>query len=145
MLDRNEEESKKNKRIQALHDKVSYEQKEETSPYVVDHFLQTMIRVARYSTSVTQALCDGGVMTLVSSIRDGWYSYPEASDIVTPNVRRLAQQNLCDELLKALSERLYIAAHVQRSQAPEEPLYSQTSMPLRQPRRRRPSWMATGG
>lgn len=128
--------------IQALHTEVAYEKRKEVSPFVVDHFLQAMTDIARYSTSVAQALCDAGIITTISATRDGWYSYPEAEDYLDADVRRTVQKNLSSDMLEALSERMYIAAHVQQLNNPTDVLTGNYTRPAV---RRRPSWMATGG
>ena len=102
--------------------------------------------MARQKTALAQGLCDAGFLMLVDAVRNGWYPYPNAEDYETPRVRKMLRQQMCEEALKVLSERLYLAGqatllHQTSTSSAPPPMSDETRARLRQ----RPSWMATGG
>ncbi|KAI0338312.1 hypothetical protein BDW22DRAFT_1432565 [Trametopsis cervina] len=133
------------KDVQRTYEEAKYTSAENLPPHLVDRFLQVMTDIARYSTIIAQALCDAGVLTLVSSIRDGWHNHPSVEDEIPPQSRKQYRQAICDNMTGALSERLYIASQAKLLHESPGQLYTHAPGQSRAYVRRRPSWMATGG
>ncbi|KAI0084667.1 hypothetical protein BDY19DRAFT_970526 [Irpex rosettiformis] len=118
---------------------------EERPSYLVVRFIQILTPLARYHTVLTQTLNECGILTILSAIRDGRYHYPETDNPIPEAARKAIEVNICDDMLSALSERIYIAAQAKLLLENPGEMYTHEPSQTRRPIRRRPSWMATGG
>jgi hypothetical protein len=130
--------------LQSLYSKAAYESPVLLPAHLLDQFLIFAISLARQKTALAQGLSEAGVMQLINAVQHGWYPYLEAEDLEPREVRRMLRQRMCEDALKVLSERLYLAAQAQMLyQTPSQrPPVEETSRARLRPR---PSWMATGG
>lgn len=139
-----DEEKAENLELQSTYSTAAYESPVLLPAHLLDHFLIFTTSLARQKTALAQGLCDAGIMQLIDAVQHGWYPYLETEDLEPRDVRKMLRQRMCEDALKALSERLYLAAQAQiLYQTPiQRPLAEE---PSRARLRRRPSWMATGG
>lgn len=134
-------------KLQKTFEEAAYEDPTDLPAHLTDRFITIVVDLARHQTPITQGLCDAGIIQLLTSIRDGWYKYPNAPDLEPPHVRKLLRERMCENAFKALSEKMYLASQVRRMYAAVDapPLPPQEPAPPAPRIRRRPSWMATGG
>lgn len=132
--------------LQVTYTEAAYESQAALPAHHLDHFIAFATLLARQKTQIAQGLCDAGIMQLVDAIRNGWYPYLPAQDFEPPEVRKMLRQRMCDDALKVLSERLYLAAQAQLLyQSPSRTTPPVSTAAGSRRLRRRPSWMATGG
>ena len=104
-----------------------------------------MTPLARYSTILAQTLCETGILTLLTALRDGWYVLPETDSSISEAARISTRRELCTVMLSALSERTYLAAQTRIMNERPAEMYMHAPSQSKPAIRRRPSWMATGG
>ena len=92
--------------LQKKYTDAAYLDQQSRPAHLVDHFIEVSLGLARKKTSIAQALVDGGIMVLLTGIRDGLYEYPDVPDGESLHVRQIIRQQMCTNAFAVFSERL---------------------------------------